>query len=254
MTSQGQLVEEYNRFVSDTSLTSWKEFNFSPGSYDENNYLEYSAHKDLNSRIINEKLFDYYGGLEDWTITIYNKDWKIIEEIELNSDSSIIMKEIINYKEDGSIISECFDSNGNIDSTTNYTYYPDGTLNTYKYLIYDKDPSYHWYYGKYIKNINGKLIRKEVYSIDKNGKKTLDKYENYFYSNTQVDSIITFNCDNEIIEKKSLSYKNGKTDKVIYIKRGQSSKTEIYVYNNENLITILGYNKNYGNLRTIRIE
>lgn len=252
--SQGQLVKEYNIFLSDTTLTSWKEYEFCPGSYEDNNYLSFHAQKDTKLKIVNEKAYDYYSGLEYWTITFYNNKWQIIEEVELNPDSSLISKEKLTFMNDGSIVSQCYDKDGIKDSTTIYTYFSNGELSSYKFLIEGVDSAYYWQEGKYIRGENELLKKSEEYKIEINGERALTRYKDYFYTENRLDSILTHDLKYNWLARKVYSYKKQKLDIISSTGGYSRNQIEKIIYNNPYQITIIDYNDRFGCICTIKKE
>ena len=121
-----QITEEFNKFLEDPKLTSWKEFTSSPNSKKNRELLTEYFIKNISSRSVNGKRFTEKG-IDSWDIYKYNPDWKLLEKISLNPDSSVASSEKFGYNKN-SVMSTIFNSKGEVDSLFQNFYNPSGSL------------------------------------------------------------------------------------------------------------------------------
>src|SRR5690554_335476 len=253
---EGQISEEYNKFLVDTSYTEWKEYKFSPNSYENETYISEVTIKDLKTKTVVEKSFDYYEGLTMWTILKYDENWRIKEEISLHPDSTIEYIEKFNYK-NGQVSSQFFDTKGNIDTTTTYTYLPNGKVLNFKFIVPRTSDSFTVNEYKYTYDEDTLLRKLEL--IEKEHNDTVHyAYAKYFYNSDNLrDTMISYDVDDKIVEKSVITYKGTNIDSIESSGKNGLNYFEKYFFNqtkDNRQIVIVGYTDNYGYLKRIEIK
>lgn len=254
--SYGQKTEIYNKFLVDTSYTEWKEYSFSPNSYDNKIFLSEHTIKDLKTKTVVEKSFDYHDGITMWTILKYDEKWRILEEISLHSDSTVESIERFDYG-NGMMTSKFYNENGKVDTTTSYSYFPNGDIRNFRFIIPYTSNSFTINEFKYTYDKQNQLKMLELIEIE-NTDTVHYRYATYHYNKDgQRDSIVSFDQHNNIINTTIMEYENHNLYSIKstdinglnYFERHILKQSE-----NKKQLVIVGYTDSYGYIKRVEIK
>lgn len=255
-TSKGQITNEFNQFLENPELTSWTEFTYSPYSNENQEVLTDYVIKNISSGIVIGKSFTK-NQIDLWYVQKYNFDWKIIEDISLDPDSSVAYSEKFEYNE-GNVESTVFDHNGEVDSVFQNFYNPSGSLKktVYRSKPFSEKPiiTEHLYTRDSVD-----LISKfEIISIQ-DGDTTSYNYSKLYYGDSGLlDSTVVFYSKNIPVKKIVYTYDDETLIKMETINsEGKVEAAEKYIYQtilSTRKIIIIGYTSSKGYIKRIEIK
>lgn len=256
--SYGQKSEIYNKFLVDTAYTEWKEYLYSPNSYNNKEFLSEHTIKDLKTKTVVEKSFDYHDGITMWRILKYDEKWRILEEIYLRPDSIIESIERFDYS-NGMMTSKIYNENGQVDTTTSYSYFPNGDIRNFRFIIPKTSNSFALNEHKHTYDNQNQLKMLELIEIE-NTDTVHYSYATYHYNKDgQRDSIVSFDKYNNVINTTVMKYENHNLCSIKSMDINGLNYFERYIlkqyeYENKKQLIIVGYTNSYGYIKRIEIE
>lgn len=238
-------------FINDTTQTEWIEYTYEPNGNNKTRFLSEQTYKDLENRVIISKSYRPNFEITYWTISTYTNDWKILEEIVLNADSTVETIEKFTYNNEN-VKSTIYTNNGKIDTSSSYTYLPNGHVLSYKFTIGNSFNEVKYSYDQ----IN-QLKKQEIIEIENND--TVNYIYAKYHTNNQgqIDTITSFDSSHNLIRTNVRTYNGETLDFIDTFEKGELTGHEKYIYEKQwgtkRIITI-GYTENRYYLKTIEVK